>query len=200
PAQFPVGTNVVTWTATDGSGNTTTCQQRVIVIDIQSPVITCPANIVVNAAAGQCTSNVTFSVTAIDACGSVTNLVSVPASGSAFPVGVTTVTTTATDATGNTSQCTFTVTVRDNQGPAITCPANLVVNAAPGLCTSNVTFSVTANDLCGSVTNLVSVPASGSAFPVGLTLVTSTATDDSGNSSQCIFTVTVQDTQAPTIS
>ena len=59
--------------------------------------ITCPANITVNAAAGQCASNVTFSVTATDNCGSVTNLVSVPASGSAFPVGVTTVTNTATD-------------------------------------------------------------------------------------------------------
>jgi len=40
PAQFPVGTNTLTWTVSDGSGNTTTCQQRVIVRDIQVPVIT----------------------------------------------------------------------------------------------------------------------------------------------------------------
>src|SRR5205814_797173 len=134
PAQFPGGTNLVTWTATDGSGNSATCQQRVIVRDIQGPVITCPANITVNAAAGQCTSNVTFTVTATDTCGSVTNLVSVPASGSAFPVGVTTVTSTARDNSGNSSQCTFTVTVRDTQLPTITCPADVTVNANAGTC------------------------------------------------------------------
>src|SRR5207253_1403003 len=38
---------------------------------------------------------------------------------------------------------------------------------------------------------LVSVPASGSAFPVGITTVTNTAIDDSSNISQCTFTVTV---------
>ena len=54
PVQFPVGTNVVIWTATDASGNTASCQQRVIVRDNLAPVISCPANIVVNAAAGQC--------------------------------------------------------------------------------------------------------------------------------------------------
>src|SRR5207249_1969383 len=129
PAQFPVGTNLVSWTATDNGGNTATCQQRVIVRDIQGPSITCPANITVNAAAGQCTSNVTFNVTASDTCGSVTNLVSVPASGSAFAVGVTTVTSTATDNSGNTATCTFTVTVRDTQLPTITCPADVTVKA-----------------------------------------------------------------------
>src|SRR5439155_8549385 len=30
PAQFPTGTNLVTWTATDSSGNTAICQQRVV--------------------------------------------------------------------------------------------------------------------------------------------------------------------------
>src|SRR5436853_5364813 len=109
-------------------------------LDTQAPQITCPANITVLATAGQCTSNVTFSVTATDNC-SVTNTVSVPASGTAFPVGVTTVTNVATDASGNTSSCTFTVTVLDQQAPVITCPANITVVAASGLCTSNVTFT-----------------------------------------------------------
>src|SRR5206468_515671 len=99
---------------------------------------------------------------------------SVPASGTAFAVGVTTVTSTATDASGNTSQCMFNVTVLDAQPPVVTCPANLTVNAAPGLCSSNVTFTVTATDNC-AVTNLASVPASGTAFAVGVTTVTNTA-------------------------
>src|SRR5581483_6535095 len=119
----------------------------VTVLDTQAPVITCPANLTVSAAAGVCSSNVTFSVTATDNC-AVTNLVSNPASGFAFPVGVTTVTNTVTDASGNTSRCTFTVTVLDTQAPVITCPANITVNAAAGSCSSNVTFSVTATDNC----------------------------------------------------
>src|SRR5437879_1611290 len=156
-----VGTNLVTWTATDNSGNTATCQQRVIVRDVQGPVITCPANIVVNAAAGQCTSNVTFTVTANDACGSVTNLTSVPASGSAFAVGVTTVTSTAKDNSGNTSTCTFTVTVHDTQLPTITCPADVTVNANAGVCfaTGVVLGSPTASDNCGAVTVTSNAPA-----------------------------------------
>src|SRR5260221_11366287 len=49
-------------------------------------------------------------------------------------------------------------------------PAILTVNAAPGQCASNVTFTVTATDNC-SVTNLASAPASGSAFPAGTTKI-----------------------------
>jgi hypothetical protein len=113
-------------------------------------------------------------------------------------VGVTTVTNTAQDSSGNSSQCTFTVTVNDTQPPVITCPGNITVNTAPGACTSNVTFSVTATDNC-AVTNLVSVPASGFSFPVGVTTVTNTAQDSSGNSSQCTFTVTVVDNQPPVL-
>src|SRR5262249_13717346 len=40
PASFAMGTNVVTWTATDTSGNTATCQQLIIVRDLSLPNIT----------------------------------------------------------------------------------------------------------------------------------------------------------------
>src|SRR5262249_31758887 len=149
--------------------------------------------ITVNAPAGVCVSNVTFTVTASDNC-AVTNVTSSPSSGFAFPVGVTTVTSTARDSSGNASTCAFTVTVLDNQAPQISCPANLTVNAAPGVCVSNVTFTVSASDNC-AVTNITSAPASGFAFPVGMTTVTSTAKDSSGNASTCSFTVTVLDNQ-----
>src|SRR5205085_2094402 len=127
PAQFATGTNFVTWTATDSSGNIATCQQRVIVRDTQAPTINCPSSIVVAADPGQCSrSNVTFLVTATDNC-TVTNLTSTPASGSTFPVGVTTVTNIATDGAGNQASCTFTVTVQDTELPVISCPANVVL-------------------------------------------------------------------------
>jgi len=94
----------------------------------------------------------------------------VPASGSAFPAGVTTVTNTATDNSGNTSQCTFTVTVRDTSLPTITCPADVTVNANAGTCfaTGVVLGSPTASDNCGAVTMTSNAPAQ---FPVGTNLV-----------------------------
>ena len=189
-----------TWQATDACGNPAQCSQTVTVVDTTAPVISCPSNVVAVADAGQCSkSNVTFMVTANDNCGSV-SVVSVPASGSTFPVGTTVVTNTASDGHGNSSVCMFSVTVSDNQAPVISCPSNVVAVADAGQCSkSNVTFVVMANDNCGSV-SVVSVPASGSTFPVGTTIVTNTATDGHGNSSVCTFSVTVSDSQAPVIS
>src|SRR5207249_1939420 len=181
------------------SGNTSTCTFTVTITDTQNPVLTCPSNLVLPPGAGRSTRfHFTSPFRSTDNC-AVTNLVSTPPSGGTFPLGVTTVTNTATDASGNTSTCTFTVTITDTQNPVLTCPSNLVLPADAGRCNrSNVTFTVTATDNC-AVTNLVSVPPSGSTFPLGVTTVTNTATDASGNRSTCTFTVTITDTQNPVI-
>ncbi len=191
PAIFPLGTNVVTWTVVDSSGNLNSCAQRVIVRDETPPSITCSSNLVFTADAGQCSrSNITFIIAASDNCG-VANLTSVPPSGSTLPIGTTTVTNIATDASGNTATCTFTVTVTDNEPPVIICPTNIVVGADTGECIrSSVSFTVTATDNC-SITNLTSTPPSGSTFPVGTTTVTNVATDASGNTATCTFAITV---------
>ena len=121
-------------------------------------------------------------------------------SGSNFPVGTTTNTFRATDAAGNTSTCSFTVTVVDNQAPVITCPANITATTPIGSCTAVVTYNVTATDNCpGVTTTLVSGPASGSAFPLGPTIVTWRATDAANNTTTCSFTITVLDGQLPVI-
>jgi HYR domain-containing protein len=94
-------------------GTGPTCTFTVTVNDTQPPTITCPANIVV-AAAATCppagSRTVNYTVTASDNCPGVT-VVCTPPSGSVFPVGTTTVNCTATDAHGNTASCSFTVTV-----------------------------------------------------------------------------------------
>jgi hypothetical protein len=127
--------------------------------------------------------------------------VSVPVSGSFFPVGTTTVTSTATDGAGNTASCTFTVRVNDTQAPAISCPANITVTTAIGSCVAPVTYAVTATDNCPGVTTALTAGlASGSSFPIGVTTVTHRATDAAGNISSCSFTVTVLDGQLPVIS
>jgi len=115
PSQYSVGTNTVTWTVTDSSGNLASATQSIIVKDSQNPVVTCPADITVY------TTNatgiaVTFSPTAEDNCG-VQSLVASPASGSTFGIGSTSVTVTATDIHGNTTNCSFTVTVILDHAP-----------------------------------------------------------------------------------
>jgi len=141
-------------------------------------------------------------------------------SGSVFPIGVTTNTFQATDAAGNSSTCSFTVTVNDVQQPNITCPANQVRNTDLNQCYATFTppqpvFS----DNCG-VTRLIWVmtgATTGSNLGaginyvpstqflltgttgVGVTTVTYTAYDAAGNTRTCSFTVTVNDAQIPTI-
>jgi hypothetical protein len=61
PASFFVGTTVVTWTATDASGNVTTTPQNVVVTDTVLPTVSCTA---VNPPLGN-----SFVVTGADACG-----------------------------------------------------------------------------------------------------------------------------------
>lgn len=189
------GENYVNWTATDAAGNTTSCTQKVIVVlDNEPPVITCPAPIVVSAGAG-CATNVTYQATATDNSGTV-NLSYSIASGSSFTKGVTTVTVTATDAVGNQSTCSFTVTVNDNTAPVFTSTPNAItVSNNAGLCAATVQLTApSATDECGvaSVTN--NAPAT---FPVGTTEVTWTATDVNGNTSTVKQTITVNDTEAP---
>jgi len=72
---FPVGTNTVTWTATDSHGNTATCSQLVIVTDNQPPSITCPAGDCGCFARSVRCDNVTLSTpTVSDNCGAVASI------------------------------------------------------------------------------------------------------------------------------
>jgi HYR domain-containing protein/carboxypeptidase family protein len=92
---------------------------------------------------------------------------------------------------GNGPTCTFTVTVNDTQPPVITCPPNLTaVTATVNDPCTVVNFTTTASDNCPGVV-VVCTPPSGSCFPVGVTTVTCTATDASGNTATCSFTISV---------
>jgi uncharacterized repeat protein (TIGR01451 family) len=195
------GSNTVTLTVTDPSGNSASCQTTVTVVDTTPPTISCPANITKSNDPGQCSAIVTYAnATATDNCSGVGTPICTPTSGSTFPKGTTTVTCTVSDASSNSASCAFTVTVNDTQPPTISCPANITKSTDPGLCSAVVTYAnATAADNCSGVGTPVCTPASGSTFQKGTTTVTCTVSDASGNSSSCAFTVTVNDTQPPTI-
>ena len=106
PEDYPVGTTVVTWTATDANGNVATAEQRITVKDSIKPVLTVPADITVNSTGVRTIVNIgTASASDIFAV-TITN--DAPYD---YPVGTTIVTWTATDANGNITTAVQRVTV-----------------------------------------------------------------------------------------
>jgi hypothetical protein len=193
---FPVGDTTVTCTSSVGP----TCNFKVTVNDTQAPAISAPADAVY-----QCASEVPAAspsqATASDNCGAPTVSVSQSSNGGAGSTAsplIITRTYTATDSAGLTASASQTITVIDDTPPAITCPADITVNAPTGTCSASVNFTVMASDNC-SVPSVVTGKASGSVFPLGTTTVVATATDAASNSRSCSFTVTVKDVGAPVI-
>jgi Tol biopolymer transport system component len=166
-----------------------------------APVLSLPAELTVEAT-GPTGATVTFSVSATDDADPAPTVSCAPASGSTFPLGGTTVTCTATDASGNQSTGSFAVRVVDTLAPMLSLPADLTIEAtAPG--GAAVTYSVSATDLVDAAPTVTCAPASGSVFPVGETTVTCTATDDAGNTATGSFVVRVVvpgDTTLPVLS
>ena len=108
---FPLGTTLVSCTATDAHGNAATASFTITVRDTTPPALTVPAPMTVTAT-GNSGAVVTFTASAVDLVDLTRPVTCSPASGSTFPVGTTTVTCTAADTRGNTATSTFTVTVK----------------------------------------------------------------------------------------
>lgn len=108
--------------------------------------------------------------------------------GSAFPVGVTTNTFTASDAFGNSTTCSFDVIVADNEAPVISacqpditmCPGNVIIANTP-----------TVADNCTATITQTSGPLNGDPLTAGVYTVMHVATDASGNTDTCSFMITV---------
>jgi hypothetical protein len=107
---LPLGTNEVVLTAFDPSGNATNSTNTVIVADTTAPDINCPADISV-VTTDPTGVNVSFAVTAIDACDPNPTIVSAPGGGAFFLAGTNTVTCYAYDVSGNTNTCSFLIMV-----------------------------------------------------------------------------------------
>ena len=176
-----------------------TCSQNVIVEDNELPTITCPPSQIIPTDFGLCTASSAGLGTAIttDNCGvaSVTNNAPL-----VFPLGETVVTWTVTDDSGNMATCEQIITVADAQGPMITCPGDITIE-----CTASTdpadTGMATATDNCGVDEITFSDVIIDGDCPVSFTIQrTYRAIDDSGISSECLQTITVEDTMDPTAS
>src|SRR5439155_1568674 len=192
-----------TYRATDLCGNSATCAQTITVQDTNPPSLTCPTNLTVSCATLVPAPD-TNSVTTSDNCaGSVTvswegDSISSSNCASRFVISRT---YRATDLCGNSATCAQTITVQDINPPSLTCPTNLTVS-----CTSLVpapdTNSVATSDNCGgAVTVSWQGDSISSSNCAGRLVISRTyrATDLCGNSATCAQTITVQDTNPPSI-
>ncbi|HTE29055.1 MAG TPA: HYR domain-containing protein [Chryseolinea sp.] len=199
---FSPGTVTVTYTATNSNNKSSTCSFNVTVIDTTKPVLVSgPAPITLNADAS-CMAVATWTApTFSDNCTSTPLITSTRVSGSSFILGKTDVTYTAKDVAGNTTQYTFSVTVKDVIPPTVTnCPADVVLTVT-GNCKAKASWTPpTFTDACPGMVNVTPSHNPGMDFPVGTTEVTYTAVDLASNVTQCKFNVVVKDQVKPVMS
>ena len=194
-AVFPLGTTAVTVTAADATGNSASDTVVVNVVDTTPPTVDAGPDITVEQATAAGTE-VTLSAMVSDICDASPTVTWSHGPTAVFPLGTTTVTVTAADATGNSASDTVVVNVIDTTLPVITCPADVTVEQETRDGTK-VQLTATATDICDTDVEITNnAPA---IFPLGTTIVTFTATDDSRNRATCTTTVTVIDTTSPVI-
>lgn len=190
---FPLGSTKVKYTASDASGNKTTCEFYVTVVDEMPPeILNCPGDITVTAD-NSCQAIVSWTdPSAKDNCSSAKLSAPSHDKKTPFAFGETVVTYTATDDAGNAGQgCSFKVTVTNPKDPQIIdCPANITTNSPKGDSVVVTWKEPSAIVQCGDTTKTRShIP--GSKFPIGKTTVKYTFTDQTGRSSTCSFDVMV---------
>ena len=199
---FEVGSRMITYTAADEFGNMGTCSFIHVVQDTIAPVISnCPEDLEVNFSqdAG-CDLSVTWNAPSVlERCSAAdTEVTSSMQPGSFFPVGITMVTYTATDAAGNSSSdCVFEVIVTGSDPITFDIqPENVSIEAEIGLCGATYDWGGPPAAISGCAPiELVSNIQPGSFFPVGTTVVEYVATDEIEQRAVWSFSVTVEDNQ-----
>ncbi|HYR93545.1 MAG TPA: HYR domain-containing protein [Methylomirabilota bacterium] len=198
PSTFPLGTTVVSCSATDAAGNLASGTFKVTLRDTTPPVVTTPPDQIAEATSPSGATVTYPACTATDTVSPV-SITYTQASGATFALGDTVVICTATDLSGNFTNGTFDVIVVDTTRPTITAPPAQTVEATSAAGAIVSYGGCTATDTVGPVTISYS-QASGTIFPLGTTTVTCTATDASANASSATFQISVVDTTRPTIS
>lgn len=205
PELLPLGDTVVTFTAVDRAGNEETHACTITIADMTGPVISITGDVTYTLEAGQ--EYLEEGATAVDNVdGDVTgNIVII---GSELvdenTLGIYTVDYSCTDAAGNTTIETRTITVEDSEAPVITPPNGnsfdaVDANGRPKSETDITAWlaSATATDnLDASVTVTNDCPDD---LPLGPTLVTFSATDSNDNTGISSATITIVDNTVPVI-
>jgi len=192
PEFFPVGETIVTWIATDESGNTVSSEHKVTIIDSVSPILQIPGDIIVEATSIDQNEVQLGEPTATDN-GEIASIIN--DAPEFFALGDTTVIWTASDSSGNISTGNQLVTVTDTTAPEISQLEDIIAEA------TSVNENIVNLDepLTSDIQELIIYKDAPGVFPIGDTLVTWIVTDDTGNHSIATQTVTIVDTTIPTL-
>ncbi len=185
-----------TFTATDACGNASTAVQTITVEDTTAPEFaSVPADYTV-----ECSDDMPMdAASATDNCGPVTVTEEVATTpGGCAGEYILTRTFTATDDCGNSATAQQIITVVDTTAPEFTfVPADYTVECSDDMPMEDAA----ATDNCGTVDVTVMSETTAGDCPGNYTITrTFTATDDCGNQSEAIQTITVEDTTAPELS
>ncbi|MBK6281834.1 MAG: HYR domain-containing protein [Draconibacterium sp.] len=212
-----------TYIAYDAAGNPSEpCTFTVWIKDFVKPEFTagCPPNVgPVPTDAGVCTATISVPSPLVDdPCGEGYTLTNNYTGDYNFPIGVTTITWTIVDASGNITTCDQNITVIESQILAVDCPADIVRSVAPGddFVSGIVVGNPTTHLNCfNAVLTWVMVPPVGyesmytpaqlsgndilleQALIIWVLQRLPTLTDANGSTATCDFTVTI--TTAPEI-
>jgi uncharacterized repeat protein (TIGR01451 family) len=199
---LPAGTYTVT--VTDAHGCVVTASVTISAMpDTTDPTMACPPDIEIIADQGTCEMSLNIDdPEASDNCSDELTIYGERSDGWAltdpYPVGITTITWTAMDESGNVSNaCTQYVTIVDDQDPVIVACAESIAEDPGAECMAEVpdfTGQVEATDNCAGSTPLIITqsPAAGTLTGVGVTIVTITVKDGSGNTATCTAAFTVE--------
>ena len=190
-----VGSNTVTLTITDLNGNSGTCTATVTVEDNIAPTASCQNVSVQLDANGQGTITADMiNNGSADAC-SISSSTLDNTDFNCNNVGINNVNLTISDANGNSSICSATVTVQDNEAPTLVCHhPTITFNGEAAIPTQidQIWNESASSDNCGNIVPVglsisqITCDQIGSVVPVTLT-----AEDNNGNTSECIANVTV---------
>lgn len=196
---------------TDAGGLYTFQDCDIFVHDVTAPSISVPGDLVAEATSsagatvGAAEGYVVSAADIVDGPLPAVNLSEyfscVPPAGSLFALdALTPVLCHAHDSAGNAAQAGFNVSVVDTTPPVITAPLSFAAEAT-GPDGATASFVATSLDIVDGLQDAACVPASGSTFALGDTLVTCSASDVHSNAATpATFTVSVIDTQPPVIS
>ncbi|XP_041483492.1 hyalin-like [Lytechinus variegatus] len=208
--EFNIGIYTVQYNATDAAGQEAVpCFFEIHVIDTEEPVITgCPPSMTVPTDNRKIRAKVFWDTpNATDNSNNVTltfNEEHTWTNPDSFPIGLTPLSYTAEDASGNSATCTFTISVIDTEEPVIqNCPSSQSVPMGTGQNFARVSWTApNVTDNSDNVTLTFNEKGdwkNPDKFPEGITSLSYTAEDIAGNKATCMFTISVIDNEEPVI-
>ncbi|MCI0551917.1 MAG: HYR domain-containing protein [Anaerolineae bacterium] len=178
-----LGVTNVSCTATDSAGLTASDVGNITVIDSTAPTLLLPADMT-EEATSPAGAIVNYTATATDMVDGSVPVVCIPASGSTFALGATTVNCSAADSASNSSSGSFNVHVLDTTAPVISIHPYVSTTTNDPLGMILTYSSPSTYDAVDGFGTASCSPASGSFFPIGDTFVTCNAMDTHGNVAQ----------------